>query len=432
MKSWFLGTKPAKESITGLPTLNKLVGQKAHVKPEDRERKAKPLPSKNKEANMKTLGIDVGKDSFSIAVISPEGELVAKLSCNLNSDGIESLRKSICPSDKVAVEASGPYSSIITAHIQNMGITPYLVNPLLAARFKQANSLRKTKTDSIDAISIARLSQSSSLQPAQGYLKEGIRLLERQIEATSRQIASLKNSILQTLHFLFPELEREFDPFSKGILKLLSKFPSAWAIAKATTEEIEDCFPSRGRKIDIQKLIKLAQNSVGIPDPSREAVLKALITQLLCLIDIREELKHKLEEEVERLYQQELELIKTIPGFGSLTSSSFIAEVGDISRFSSAKKLTAYAGLDPSVYQSGRFTGKSHISKRGNRHLRRLLFICAQQAVRSSPTFRNYFLRLRAKGKSYRQAMVATSSKLLRVTYAVLSSGRPFCENPIS
>ena len=109
MKSSHLGTKPAKESITGLPTLNKLVGQKAQVKPEDRERKAKPLPSQNKEANMKTLGIDVGKDSFSIAVISPEGELVAKLSCNLNSDGIESFKNFISPSDKIAVEASSTF-----------------------------------------------------------------------------------------------------------------------------------------------------------------------------------------------------------------------------------------------------------------------------------------------------------------------------------
>jgi len=409
-----------------------LVGQKAHVKLEDRERKAKPLPSQNKEASMRTLGIDVGKDSFTIAAISPKGEVIAKLSCNLNSDGIESFKNFISPSDKIAVEASGPYSSIISAHIQNMGISPYLVNPLLAVRFKQASSLRKTKTDSLDAVWIAKLSQDHSPQPAQGYLKEGIRLLERQIETTSKQIACLKNSILQTLHSLFPELEREFDPFSKGILKLLSKFPSAQAIAQAPQEEITSCFPSKGRKIELKKLLKLARDSIGMSDPSREAVLKALIAQLLCLIDVREELKHKLEEEVERLYQQELELIKTVPGFGSLTSSSFIAEVGDISRFSSAKKLIAYAGLDPSVYQSGRFTAKSHISKRGNRHLRRILFICAQQAVRYSPTFKAYFLRLRARGKTYRQAMVATASKLLRVTYAVLSSGRPFCENPIS
>ena len=381
---------------------------------------------------MRTLGIDVGKDSFTIAALSQEGEVISKHSCNLNCGGIESLKNSISPSDKIAVEASGPYSSIITAHIQNMGITPYLVNPLLALRFKQANSLRKTKTDSIDAVSIARLSQTSSLQPAQGYLEEGIRLLERQIEATSKQIACLKNSILQSLHFLFPELERNFNPFSKGILNLLSKFPSAQAIAHASTEEIASCFPSKGRKIDLKKLLKLARDSIGISDPSREAVLKALITQLLCLLDITEQLKHKLEEEVEKLYQQELELISSIPGFGTLTSPSFIAEVGDISRFSSAKKLTAYAGLDPSVYQSGRFVGKSHISKRGNKHLRRILFISAQHAVRSSPTFRSYFLRLRKRGKSYRQAMVATSGKLLRVAYAVLSSGMPFREKSIS
>jgi len=78
-------------------------------------------------------------------------------------------------------------------------------------------------------------------------------------------------------------------------------------------------------------------------------------------MDLRENLKQTLSKQTEKLYQKELELIRSIPGFGSLTSSSFIAEVGDISRFPSSKKLTAYAGLDPSVYQSGRFTGKSHI-----------------------------------------------------------------------
>lgn len=379
---------------------------------------------------MNTLGIDVSKDSFTIAAISPEGKLTAKHSCNLNPQGLSTLRKIINPNTKVAVEASGPYSSLLSAHIQTMGIRPYLVNPLLATKFKQANSLRKTKTDPIDALSIAKMAQQNpSLKPADEYQQEGIRLLERQIEYISKQIVSLKNSILQTLHFLFPELERSFNPFCKSMLNILQNFPSAKAIAKASIKQIANCISKKGRKVNVVKLKELAENSLGIPDPSREAILKSLIIQLICLLDIKQDLKDQLECQVKKLHPKEFKALLTVPGFGDLTSASFLAEVGTISRFPSSKKLTAYAGMDPAVYQSGKFVGKSHISKRGNRHLRRILYISAQQAVRFSPTFRNYFLRFRRRGRTYRQAMVATANKLLRVAYAVISSGNSFREN---
>ena len=114
---------------------------------------------------------------------------------------------------------------------------------------------------------------------------------------------------------------------------------------------------------------------------------------------------------------------------GEPSAATLIAEIGDISRFPGAKQLVAYAGLDPSVYESGKIRRRSRISKRGNPHLRRILFILAQHVVRRTRTFYAYFRRLRRKGKAYRQAMVAVAHKLLRVIYALLTKGSPFQDN---
>ncbi len=104
----------------------------------------------------------------------------------------------------------------------------------------------------------------------------------------------------------------------------------------------------------------------------------------------------------------------------------FIAEVSDIRRFSSYKKLIGYAGIDPSVYESGRFRGRSKISKRGNKYLRRTIFLMAQKVVRHVEVFRQYYQVRMAKENSYRKAMICVSHKLLRTIYAMLKNRMKF------
>jgi transposase len=99
---------------------------------------------------------------------------------------------------------------------------------------------------------------------------------------------------------------------------------------------------------------------------------------------------------------QEMEIITSIDGIGSSTAAAFLAEIGNISNFSSHKSLIAFAGLDPTVYQSGKFQGTSRISKRGNRHLRRLVYLMTIGVIRCNAFFKAYFLKRRKDGLPFR------------------------------
>lgn len=125
---------------------------------------------------------------------------------------------------------------------------------------------------------------------------------------------------------------------------------------------------------------------------------------------------------------QDIEILKSIKGIGDTTAMHFVAEVGDISRFSSPKKLIAYAGLDPTVYESGKFKGSSRLSKRGNRHLRRVLWLMATAVVMHNEYFREYFKRRKEEGLPYKKAD-AHAHKLLRTIYAMPKHKKPFSLN---
>jgi len=117
-----------------------------------------------------------------------------------------------------------------------------------------------------------------------------------------------------------------------------------------------------------------------------------------------------------------LDIIRSIDGVSDITGSTFLAEIGNISNFVSYKHLIAFAGLDPSIHQSGQYEGRSTISKRGNRHLRRVIFLITLCAVRSKNVFREYFLRRKQEGLPPKKAILATAHKIVRAIFAMLSN----------
>lgn len=119
--------------------------------------------------------------------------------------------------------------------------------------------------------------------------------------------------------------------------------------------------------------------------------------------------------------------LTTISGIGNILAAALLGEIGDIRRFRNAKALVAYAGLDPSVIQSGEFTAKkAHLSKRGSTHLRRAVWLAASAATRNDPAFRELLKRKIAEGKPYHVALGAVANKLLHVIYAVLRDNKPY------
>jgi transposase len=123
---------------------------------------------------------------------------------------------------------------------------------------------------------------------------------------------------------------------------------------------------------------------------------------------------------------RELEIIKSIDGVNNITGSTFLAELGDPADFKAYKSVIAFAGLDPSIRRSGQYEGPSRISKRGNRHLRRVILLMTMCAVRSKNAFREYFFRRKVEGLPPMKALMATSHKLIRVIFAMLKSKMPY------
>ena len=390
----------------------------------------------------KFIGIDVSKDSFTAAIFLPEENSLSIHSFPLNHQGLHNFYNLINsnPSPIIALESSGPYSSLLLGNLQNQGFEPNLLNPLRIKKFASSFSLRPTKTDSVDAKHIALFLASScqpisSIQSQPDPQRQGLALLARHLESLSQQIAAIKCQIRQLLHFLFPELPDKINPFSKFALHLLLHYPSAQAVRKASPqailETLKKATSKKGRRVhlSVARFKRLAENSIGLSDPARELLLRSLIRHLLSLQEEFRILSRHFIWQAKEYAPSAWKILLSIPGLGELSAAIIIAEIGDISRFPNAKKLVAYVGFDPSVYESGKTHRRSRISKRGNPHLRRILFIVAQQVVRRTQTFRSYYQRLRSRGKAYRQAMVAVAAKLLRVIYALLTRGTPFQDN---
>ena len=159
-----------------------------------------------------------------------------------------------------------------------------------------------------------------------------------------------------------------------------------------------------------------ASSSVGVSSPAKELVLRQDASLLLYVEEqIKETTKVLLALCTDRM-KKDVEVLTSIKGIGETTALNFLVEMGtDITLYGNDKKLIAAAGLDPSTYQSGKYEGTSRISKRGNRHLRRVIWLMAKTVVFSNDLFRAYFYKRRREGLPYKMAVLATSHKLIRV-----------------
>jgi len=209
------------------------------------------------------------------------------------------------------------------------------------------------------------------------------------------------------------------------MLLFLKEFPSARLIrasnAKVVAEALDRC--SKGRKVSIgaDEIIKAAKSSIASNSLAKEFILSQKISTLLHLMEQLDNISNVLSELCKSIAIEEMEIITSIDGIGDVTGAVFLAEVGDIKKFSSHKSLIAYAGIDPTVFQSGKFEGTSRISKRGNRHLRRIIYLMTIGVIRCNAFFKAYFLKRRQDGLPFRKAVLATAHKLIRVLFAMLS-----------
>ena len=172
-----------------------------------------------------------------------------------------------------------------------------------------------------------------------------------------------------------------------------------------------------------QQLRVLAQKSVGASD----SALSIQITHTIAQIELLNDQLDKVETEMTEIMKYNDSVIMTIPGIGYINGGMILGEIGDIHRFSSPNKLLAYAGLDPSVYQSGNFQAKkTRMSKRGSKLLRYALVNAAHNVVKNNATFEAYYDAKMAEGRTHYNALGHCAGKLVRVIFKMLTDDVKF------
>ncbi len=384
------------------------------------------------------VGIDVAKDKHDCFILSSEGEVLADVfTIPNNAEGFDTLLQTIrrCtrPEDKIKVglEATGHYSYNILGFLLDHGLPTYVINPLHTNLYRKSLSLRKTKTDRIDARTIATMLMSDvdlKSYTDTSYHNEELKSLTRYRFDKVRERGKLKQSVSRLVTILFPELEKLVPSLHiASVYELLIELPGAHQIAAAHLTHLKTVLSdaSKGR-YGREKAVEIrdaARNSIGSRMPAKSLELKHTI-QLIRELDAEIE---EVEREINSIMDEVHSPIATIPGIGTRMGAMILAEIGDFHNFDSADKILAYAGMSPSTYQSGLLTSSySHMEKRGSRYLRYAIFNATKYVCMWDPTFAAYLAKKRAEGKHYNVAISHAAKKLVRLIYAMEKSGQPY------
>ena len=386
---------------------------------------------------MYIVGIDIGKNHHEASIVSPEGKQIGRsLRFATTHKGADSLMsfifKNIGNSPCVfGMEATGHYWYPIYSFLKAKGYTICVINPI------QSDSLRKmyirqTKNDSIDSFLIAeviRFGQFTTTSMADENIL-AMRQLCRYRDSVISSRTEIKLRISTIMEQIFPEYEKQFSSLwlstSMGILE---KYLTPENIENAPIDElfeiIKDKSHNRLTKAKAISIKEAAADTFGI-----KIAQDAFSFQLKQLIDRM----NFLDKQIEALDCQILEYyekfdcyLHTIPGIGMIAAATILAEIGDINRFKSSSALVAFAGIDPTVRQSGEFSSThNHMSKRGSPYLRHAIFLAATTCSFHNSPLNAYYKKKRDQGKHHLTATGSVARKLTSVIYAVLRDSKPY------
>ena len=384
------------------------------------------------------VGIDVAKDKHDCFILNSKGVALGDVFTIPNDrEGfntlLDKLRACSTPQDniKVGLEATGHYSYNILGFLLDNGLATYVLNPLRTNLYRKSLSLRKTKTDRVDARTIAAMLLSDAgLKPYTdtAYHNEELKSLTRYRFDKVKERAKLKQSISRLVCILFPELEKLVPSLHMvSVYTLLAEFPGAEQIAAAHLTRLKTLLAdaSRGRygRDMALKIRDAARCSIASRMPAKSLELQHTIRLIQELDAEVEEIETAIQTIMDELHSP----ITSIPGIGYRMGAMILAEAGDISRFDSPDKLLAYAGMSPSTYQSGQLKNcYPHMEKRGSRYLRYALYNATKYVCHWDPTFAAYLAKKRAEGKHYNVALSHATKKLVRLIFALEKSGQPY------
>ena len=386
---------------------------------------------------MYIVGIDIGKNHHEASIVSPEGKQIGRsLRFATTHKGADSLMsfifKNIGNSPCVfGMEATGHYWYPIYSFLKAKGYTICVINPI------QSDSLRKmyirqTKNDSIDSFLIAeviRFGQFGTTSMADENIL-AMRQLCRYRDSVISSRTEIKLRIGTIMEQIFPEYEKQFSSLwvstSMGILE---KYLTPENIQNAPIDElfeiIKDKSHNRLTKAKAISIKEAAADTFGIK--IAQDAFSFQLKQLIDRMNFHDKQIEALDIEIMKYYEQFDCYLHTIPGIGIIGAATILAEIGDISRFKNSSSLIAFAGIDPTVRQSGEFNSThNHMSKRGSPYLRHAIFLAATTCSFHNSPLNAYYKKKRDQGKHHLTATGAVARNLTTVIYAVLRDSKPY------
>ncbi|WP_407657512.1 IS110 family RNA-guided transposase [Jeotgalibaca ciconiae] len=337
----------------------------------------------------------------------------------------------------VVFEATGVYSRPVEAFCQKNDLSYTLLNPLQAKKQLEEDTLRSWKTDKQDAHKMAQTHAGKRRTPkvVQEDVYQDLRDLSRFYQEVEEEVKRTRMHLHNCLQLVFPELEQFFSTkINLYALTIISLFPHPDLVLRSTPTKIKNLLlKSTRKKISENRARKKAEDLIALAQDAYPAVTQNSVhcqktsyyaEKLQDLLLQKEALQSQLIETARELPEHNLYI--TIPGIGELSSALLIGELGDVRRFETPNQLNAFVGIDIRRYQSGKYTGKDHINKRGNPKGRKILFFCVRNMIRQQKAAPNhvvdYYYKLKKQPipKKDKVAVVACMNKLLKCMHSMV------------
>lgn len=384
------------------------------------------------------LGIDIGKNNHEAGLITDDGSHVYKsLRFTNTQEGFQKLlqfleqrlpeQESFC----VGMEATGHYWLALYSFLREQGFVLHVINPIQSDSLRNFH-IRQQKTDAVDCFLVAEVIRFGKF--SETHLADEdilvLRNLARFRESLKDSCADYKRQVITVMDQVFPEYDTLFSNlFGESSKAFLKTYGTPDQVVEVNTKSLAALLSkaSRGRHSTekARELKSLAARSVGLTLCSDAFAFQIRI--LIEQIEFTEKQIGEIDKKIAKQLKKLNSVILTIPGVGPATGAIILGEIGDISRFSNPKKLVAFAGIDPTAFQSGNFVGQhNRLSKKGSSYLRRAVWMSALIAARHDPVFKAFYEKKRSEGKAHGTALGAVSRKLLYTIHAVLKANQPY------
>ncbi|HIQ64556.1 MAG TPA: IS110 family transposase [Candidatus Faecenecus gallistercoris] len=378
------------------------------------------------------VGIDVSKYKHDCFICSETGEVIEEnLSFQNTNEGFTQLLNLLNSLNnnheiRIGFEATGHYGMNLKLFLEKNNYSFMEFNPALVKQFIKGQTLRRTKTDKKDAFQITKYLMSVDYKPhpKQFYHKFSLKSLSRKRDKLVTQRSYYLNQITNILDLIFPEFKPLFDnEFSITSLYILSKYKTPDKIKNMKDFDSINRI-SRG-KFSYAKFLKIkeiAKNTIGQSDDYLEFDLKNMLKLYDNINSIIKQYDDKIEAIIKELNPPTL----SIKGIGPISCAAIISEFGDVARFKSADAMVAFAGIEPSVSESGTEQHDGKMVKHGSSHLRYHLLNAADYVFLHESIFTEFYYKKRNEGKTHRVALSHVAKKLVRIIYKLESENITF------